>query len=424
MNDFSDLKIEWAGEILSTVGYGLQARAMLRPLIEGGASIKLIPAEEYTPEFRKLKDSFWLNQIEKSKSLPDYPVRVNFAIPPQFRPKLKGSNVGMMLWETTRYPLEWDPILMGMNHIIIPSDSVKDLYINNRLVRPGFPGPKFHIMRPTFVDPGEFGVPTVINEVDEPSVKFLFSSNWIPRKNHADLITAFAAAFCDVKDACLIIKCWPADDSVANKRNIESGIRHFTDRLRGLARPRIHLLTDFVTHEAMESLIRSCDVYVSASKAEGFDSASITAMAMKKLVIGIPFGIKRDYITNTTALPVDFSLEPVVDSAAPGYDAYQAWARPNMDDLIRKMRLAYNMVKNPTMPHSPVGGMTIGQLTTNARSKVINMFDSNIQATNVYNVLKKIQTDESELYKVLAASSSQAQAPSTNPKFKVVESVY
>ena len=45
MSDYSNLKFEWCGEILAQVGYGVQARNILKPLIEGGADIKLIPAE-------------------------------------------------------------------------------------------------------------------------------------------------------------------------------------------------------------------------------------------------------------------------------------------------------------------------------------------------------------------------------------------
>ena len=62
MPDGKDLRIEWRGEILSDIGYGLQARRILKPLIDAGVDVKLIQAEHYIPEERRIKDLFWLEQ--------------------------------------------------------------------------------------------------------------------------------------------------------------------------------------------------------------------------------------------------------------------------------------------------------------------------------------------------------------------------
>lgn len=387
MNDYSKLNIEWCGEILAQIGYGVQTRNILRPLIEGGAKVKLIPAEEYVPEHRKVNEPFWIKALEESKVMPDMPMRINFSIAPQFRVRPGAINVGFMQWETTRVPNEWVPILNQMDYLLVPSDTAIDAY---RMAGVNVP---IKVLRPNISDPGVDGPATSISEIPEGTVKFLFSSNWIPRKNHSDLITAFCCAFHGIQDAALIIKTWPTNDDTNNKRHIENGVRHFSDRLRGINRPRIYLLSDIVSQEKVDSIIRSCDVYVSASKAEGFDSATISAMAMQKLVLGIPLGIRSEYIKPTTSLPIDFSLEPIVDSAAPGYDTYQAWARPNMQSLIGAMHVAYNLIKNPTATVNDLTALTAKQLGKNARDRVLELYSPEVNTPIIYNTLLEIQNE-------------------------------
>ena len=392
MSNYSHIKIEWCGEILAEIGYGVQARNILKPLIEGGADIKLIPAEEYLPENRKIKDPYWLDLIEKSKTKPDAPIRVNFAIPPQFRMRQGAIHIGYCLWETTRLPNEWIPILNQQDHIFIPSEVEREYYTSSGVTKP------ISVVKPTIKEVPIEGPIMDINEIPEGTVKFLFSSNWVPRKNHQDLITAFCCAFHSIQDVTLVIKSWPSSDDINSKRNIEAGVRHFSDRVRGIARPRLHLINDFVDHSKMESIIRSCDVYVSASKAEGYDSASIIAMQMQKLVLGVPFGIKSEYINSMTSIPIDYSLEPVVDSGAPGYDAYQMWARPNMHSLMQSMFMAYSMIKNPSLTANDILGLTAEQLGKNAREKVIKLYSPENTTSDLVDVISQIQSEISKTF--------------------------
>lgn len=396
--NYSDLKIEWCGEILAEVGYGVQARNILKPLIDGGADIKVIPAEDYIPESRKIKDPYWLKVIEDSKTKDERNVRVNFSILPQQRLKPGAINVGFMQWETNCIPVEWVPFANNLNYLIASSDFGEHAY------RVAGVNTNIKIMRPNISVPSDNLVATSINEIPPGTVKFLFSGNWVPRKNHADLITAFSCAFAKLPDVALIIKCWPMGEDTNSKRNIEAGIRHFCDRLRGVQRPRICLLTDFVTLDKSDELIKSCDVYVSASKAEGFDSAAITAMAMEKIVIGVPYGFKYLYTNPQTSLPVDYSAEPIVESAVPGYDAYQAWARPNVQSLISQMHTAYRLIKDPTSTVSTVVPLTGKQLGANARSKVLELFSPEVNTPNIYKVLKEIVNESSSPAKGIKAA--------------------
>lgn len=402
--NYSDLKIEWCGEILAEVGYGVQARAILKPLIEGGADIKVIPAEDYIPESRKIKDPFWLKVVEESKTKDERNIRVNFSILPQFRLKPGAVNIGYMQWETNQIPNEWVPITNNLNYIIASSQYAADAYKIAGVTS------NIKIMRPNVDVPSLNTNSVTINEIPKDCVKFLFSANWVPRKNHSDLITAFSCAFSRMQDVALIIKCWPMGEDSTAKRQIEAGVRHFCDRLRGVQRPRICLLTDFTTIEKSEELIESCDVYVSAARAEGLDSATISAMMRKKIVIGVPQGIRAMYLNSNTSLPVDYSLEPIIDSAVPGYDAYQVWARPNIQSLIYQMHTAYRLVKDTSATVSPIQSITGKQLGENAKARALELFSPENNTINIYNTLKEIINEVSSSPKGIKAAPRVVQA--------------
>jgi glycosyltransferase involved in cell wall biosynthesis len=153
-----------------------------------------------------------------------------------------------------------------------------------------------------------------------------------------------------------------------------------------------------VSHEKMESIIRSCDVYASASRAEGYDSATLTAMAMEKVVIGVPFGIKGDYLNSTNSLLCDYSLEPVVDSAAAGYDAYQMWSRPNLENLIEQMRTAYRLVKDKTARVNMLNAFTAADLGKNARAKVASKYFPEANTPSLAKIFTEIQNEVKEKY--------------------------
>ena len=109
----TDLQIEWRGEILSDIGYGLQARRILRPLIERGVDVKLIQAEDYISEERRIKDPWWLEQIAKSQGKPDAPIRICYEIPPVSQYREGAFNIAYCMWETSKYPREWIGKLNG-----------------------------------------------------------------------------------------------------------------------------------------------------------------------------------------------------------------------------------------------------------------------------------------------------------------------
>ncbi len=344
MDKYKDIQIEWFGEIRAKMGYGLQARRMLRPLIEGGAMVKIIPDEDYLPEHMKINDPFWESQIDKSKFMADMPIRICYCLPSRAQPNIKAINIYYAMWETTQYPREWADIINKMSHVFWAGcDSLVE-----SAKAAGIKVPILPIS--ATIDTKEWNSDLVqklnINEIPDTDVKYLFIGNFIPRKNLEELVLGFNVAFDGCPDASLIIKTWSGTNTPENKKHIADAIRHFSNKATGLhKKPKISVITDILDEDSIKSLIKSSDYYVSVSHGEGFDLPLMQSMSMGKVPITTRFLAHKDYLTDSNSINVGFTLTPCKDAAAPLYDSYQMWSRPDMYSYITALRNSYVMYR-------------------------------------------------------------------------------
>tara|TARA_R110002074_G_scaffold402324_1_gene607105 strand:+ start:168058 stop:169257 length:1200 start_codon:yes stop_codon:yes gene_type:complete len=376
---YSDIHIEWQSEITAKMGYGLQARRMLKPLIEGGANVKLIPDEDYLPEHMKLVDPYWTNLIDSSKIKPDAPIRICYALPPRYKPDPNKITIGYTMWETNKYPRPWvQHINATCNYFFAGCDALVDSGIGGGITCPILP------MSAT-LDTEDWkpeGPKLNLNEIPEEDVKFLFIGNFIPRKNLDQLVLAFATAFEGVRDVSLIIKTWASKNDAKAKKHIADAIKHLTNKATGLAsRPKISVICDILDEDQIMALIRSCDVYTSVSKGEGFDLPMMQAMSMEKLIVTTRFLAHGDYLTDENSIDVPFSLTPCVDAAAPLYDSYQLWSSPDMGEYIKKLQLAYTATRSGTHKH----------LGVEARKTIQSKYSPDVNTDILANTIRDIR---------------------------------
>lgn len=381
MGKYSDLKFDWFGEITAKMGYGLQARRMLQPLIEGGATIKLIPDEDYLPPFMKIEDPYWKDLVEKSKALPDNDIRIMYSLPTRFQPNPKATNIGYSMWETTQYPREWAGIINSTCQVFFAGC--------NSLVQSAKAA---NIMCPIVPMNATLDVSTwnpqgpviQINDLPPNCVKFLFIGNFIPRKNLEDLLLGFNVAFDGVKDVCLIIKTWHQNNSAEGKKHIADAIRHINGKTTGIDKPKVHLITDVLDESQIINLIRSTDSYVSVSKGEGFDLPMMQAMSMEKLIVTTRFLAHGDYLNDTNSIDVKYTLKPCSEAAAPLYDSYQYWSNPDMQSFIEGLRKAYSLIK--LQQAKPYGEA--------ARKTIIDNFSIEVNTDKIADAIRKIQNEK------------------------------
>ena len=385
MKDYSDLKFNWQSEILAQVGYGIQARRILRPLIEGGASIKLIANEHYIPEERKINDFFWKNQLENSSSLPDSDIQINFSIPEVYNLKPNTINIGYTMWETDCYPKNWARAINNCSRFLVGSPALV-----SSAKKAGISVPIDVLESSLDVSLWTKEGPKLTIAGSKPNtIKYLFIGNWIPRKNYEDLITAFSYAFNDIDDVELVIKTWGSNNTPEAKGHIENGIRHITSKLSNINRPVVSVITDLIPEEKIANLMRGCDVYVSASHGEGFDLPLTQAMACGMLVVANDF-LGHCYLDNSNALLYPYTMTPVVGSGAPNYDTYQMWSRPDMGGLINKLRESYNLIKR-VRDKDQEATKNYNKLINNAQTLVKTRFNPETIADHLAGYIRAIR---------------------------------
>ncbi len=365
------MNIELVGEVLSTVGYGNQNRVIAKALMDAGIKVKLTPAESYIQEHNKITDPFWIMKIAESASMTTAPAaRVNSCIPPVAQFSQTAKNILYFMWETDKLPRAWLPIIKQAQQVWTGSD------YTTKLVQQF--NPNAYTVRPVVNTPDYSELQ--LEGLNSADVLFTHVGVWIPRKNMEDLITAFTVAFDGIKDVTLLIKTWGADNSASFKQTVLDRVRQHCHSHIGIDRPKILVVNELLPEQQVYNILGNSDVYISASRGEGFDLPLATAMSMGKLIVANKFAAHSDYLTKDNCLLYDYSLQPIVGAMIPNYDSYQNWARPSIDSMIEQMREAYKLVKEKKQ----------GALGARAKSDISKLCSSEVVVENIKNLIGKL----------------------------------
>ncbi|MDQ3403561.1 MAG: glycosyltransferase family 4 protein [Actinomycetota bacterium] len=105
------------------------------------------------------------------------------------------------------------------------------------------------------------------------------------------------------------------------------------------------LITSDLSREEMDSLLASCDIYISLHRSEGFGMGMAEAMALGKAVVATGYGGNTDFMPPGSAAVVGYDIRPITPSDhrfgakfAGWYRPGQLWAEPNVDQAARWLR--------------------------------------------------------------------------------------
>lgn len=385
MQDFKDIHIEWRSEISAIAGkYSELARNLLKPLIKGGARIKIIPDEAYLAPHLKIEDDELRKMVVDSQAIPESNIRVNQCIPGRFAPEKGKINVGYITWETTKFPKDWSPLINNTcHHLITTSESIKEVAEES--------GVKIPVsVVPPCIDSESWspeGQKMEINGIDPDDVKFLYTANFIPRKNLEDLVLAFCVAFHNVNDAVLVVKTYGSQNTPSQQKSIRQGIASMKSKVKGFAHtPKVIVLDQILSEEQLKKITRSSDIYVTSSKGEGANLPLLQSMSMEKLVVANNFLSHKDYLDGSNSVLYDYSLRPCWDTVNPLYTSDQMWCSPDIESFIQKLQLAYSSIKSGTHKH----------VMENARKTVESQFSPEKNAETFAELIRKINNNVAE----------------------------
>lgn len=347
-------------------GYGLAAVANVRALVNAGLAVQWVPLE-WTPT--RLIPGQWQNHEGESKPVlkaqgsaladvatlveqtrrPLEPDAVIAHAPPESWPGLfrkQSYNIGCTVWETSRTPAHWRPLMTLADTVAVPSE------FNRRIFQAAVPEAPVavlpHIRRHTWNDytPSEIRQGKADLGIPADHRVFYTISTWDPRKALPELISLFVRAFYSETPVTLLIK--------TNASGVDAG-PHYQQRptqtlaaetvseiSRELGReaPNIILNTDQLDSAELDMIHAIGDVYVTVSHGEGFGLGAFEAATRATPVLAPAWGGQTEFLGKhwLGALPFRMSQAPLWPPDRPSYFPSQRWACVEPEATVLRMQ--------------------------------------------------------------------------------------
>jgi len=236
-------------------------------------------------------------------------------------------TIGFWWWEVAAFPERWiptfdlvDEVWVGTEHVARNLQPVSPVPVTKMRI-PVMPPTPSHLTREQLGLPGGF------------LFLFMFDFNSIfERKNPLAVVEAFIRAFSPDDGAVLVIK----------------SINHGADpdnyaRLLSAAElhPGVHVVSRYMSREAKDALVASCDCYVSLHRAEGFALTPAEAMYLGKPVVATRYSGNLEFMSDENSFLVDYSVAPIRVSN-PLYPPDGTWADPSPEHAATLMRQVFD----------------------------------------------------------------------------------
>jgi glycosyltransferase involved in cell wall biosynthesis len=213
--------------------------------------------------------------------------------------------------------------------------------------------------------------------MDLRSFRFLHVSSFFPRKGPEALLEAWAKAFSEDDDVCLIIKTFP---------NPHNNLDERLDTLRATypSCAPIHVVTDDMTDPDLKALYQRCHVLVAPSYAEGFCLPIAEAMLSGIPCITTSWSGQLDFCTTDNSWLVDYCFEQAEThfGLVPS-----AWAAVDIDELATAMKAAYRSSSEQR-----------SAMAYRGRELLLSKFKWNNVAKRLIDFYHRIQSDSDEAF--------------------------
>lgn len=330
--------ILFRGPYKGDAGYAVGNRNYMFALAGAGNNIYLEPTQWGTNDIplHPIEEKLLL-QMERQAYLnvPVYEdiLNLNMTIPPLYRPKARGFNLGWYIFEADRVPEAWIPYIQQMDEMVTPTRWGFD-----QLRAAGYEKP-IHILNmgvnPAFYRTG------ITPLLSSDKFSFLMVAVAHPRKRWQETVTSFLESFSNER-VRLILKLQPTRH--ANPAVIEQHIA--SERERAGSKAEI-LLSFKAIPGSLAPLYSSADCYVSIGS-EGWGLPAIESIACGVPAILLDWGGHTEWFTEEMGwkVPIAGMEHP---SGMEGFTGYEdpkiEWAIPDVEILKDKMKYAFDNQK-------------------------------------------------------------------------------
>jgi glycosyltransferase involved in cell wall biosynthesis len=233
-------------------------------------------------------------------------------------------KVGYWFWELSHFPLAFADRFRYLDEVWAPSRFCRDSFsvlatVPVRHVPPCVPAPQI-----TAGDRARWGL-----EEERFYFLFCFDVLSIPeRKNPMAAIEALRRLVPATKRPVgLVLRLTRAE----RRPDLLGRLQKLAERLP------VVFHCEPASRVDMDSLLASCDAYLSLHRSEGLGLLPIETMYLGKPVVATAYGGVTDFLDETTGYPVAYCLQQLQTDFGP-YPRGAVWADPDLDDAVEQMR--------------------------------------------------------------------------------------
>lgn len=234
-------------------------------------------------------------------------------------------TIGLCPWELPEWPQKAKLAVQGVHELWAPSTFVQKAFAHAG--RPVRYVP--HCILP-LPEQGDMRDMLGISRSTRVFLTVFDSASSMQRKNPEAVLQAFCTAFTPQDDVLLVVKsmnCSKVQSQWATLQNMNT------------LSEKVLFLDAKMSRTELVQLLRTCDVFVSLHRAEGFGRLLAEAMLLGKLLVCSEAGGSSDFAYEKTALCVSGKNIPVPER---GYlfGQGQQWFDVHFEDAVKKLRYA------------------------------------------------------------------------------------
>lgn len=382
------MKVKYYGPY-GTSGYAICCKLIIWALYNYGIDIQYVPISLYNfTEKTSIYDDLLLKLY--NNKLDKYDIIIVHSVPDQWPYIISQENddipkYGITVWETDTIHKEWIDFMSIMDMISCPCEYNKETFEKDIK---SIPIEKvYHPIVLLNEETDDDYITNIFKENDINQDTYIFYSinEYNGRKGITDLINLYMENFTNNDNVFLYIK---TSGEIKKDECYE-----YLDKLKLVNpnHPKIYIDYNILSEEQINSIHKSCNCYISLSKAEGTGYTSCQAVLFNKPIIIGNYSASPEYIKY--AHYIDVNITPVLycdknyskhNSCPPNYCIYnkwydinyQNWGIPKIDQALNIMKYCFNNKIN----------------TGDIRSKeyILNNFNFQKVAENFYFSFKKL----------------------------------
>lgn len=355
----TDYQVVWRGPVYDATGYGAASREYVFALDRHGIDVKIEPYK-WGPPFTEMDQDMQeklriLN--EKPDAMDKRKILIYHAPPWKIDTEKERKRFDHLIlntvWEAARIPNSWLSTIDQFDGACVPSHHNMETMVNSGVQVPVF-------LVPHGTDTNKFQPGNRKLTLKEAEGKFIFVSvfDFNHRKNPEALLKAYWEEFTPDDRVALVIKTAKTYWDGRKRQSVENQIVEYKKKLGyGDESAPLIILAGVLEDNDLRGVYTLGNAFVLPTRGEGVGMPFMEALASGIPVIATGWGGQMDFLNEQNGFLIDYKLEyPGISinseqAIALIYREWfeeerQLWAEPNIHDLKKTMRYAY---ENPNL---------------------------------------------------------------------------